>query len=142
MTAASGARRRARGHALQRLYAADLNPAGDAAEAAAFGVEYEPELDDEAIGFADGLVDAARARGAEIDELIQGVSKNWRIDRMARVDRNVLRLAVAELLVGDAPTRVVLNEAIELAKRFGTAESAAFVNGVVDRIAQKLGRQP
>jgi transcription antitermination protein NusB len=138
-TPAGGVRRRARGHALQLLYAVDLNPAGDLGETAAFGAEYEIELDDEAAGFAHRLVEIARTRAGEIDDLIQGVSKNWRIDRMARVDRNILRLATAELLAGDAPARVVINEAVELAKRFGTAESASFVNGVVDRIAHQLG---
>jgi N utilization substance protein B len=139
---ATGGRRRARAHALQLLYALDLNPAGSLGEAATFSGEYEAEaLEPDARDFAGKLVDVARARGAEIDELIQAASKNWRIERMARVDRNILRLACAELLAGDAPTRVVLNEAIELAKRFGTAESSAFVNGLVDRIAQQLGRE-
>jgi hypothetical protein len=69
-------------------------------------------------------------------------SRNWRLERMARVDRNILRLAVGELVHAPAtPVRVVINEAVELAKRFGTAESPAFVNGVLDRIASNLGRR-
>src|SRR5690606_34939801 len=139
VSAATGTRRRARAHALRVLYALDLNPEGELGPSRAVSAEYE-EVEREAEAFAGTLVEVARSRADEIDGLIQDVSKNWRIDRMARVDRNILRLATAELLAGDAPTRVVLNEAVELAKRFGTAESAAFINGVLDRVAQKIGR--
>ena len=92
--------------------------------------------------FARDLVAAAATeRGAKIDELIAASSKNWRIDRMSRVDRNILRLGACELLAfRDVPVKVVINEAVELAKRFGTAESSAFVNGVLDRIASAVGR--
>ncbi|MBM4250844.1 MAG: transcription antitermination factor NusB [Deltaproteobacteria bacterium] len=75
-------------------------------------------------------------RTAEIDNLIQSVSTNWKLERMSVIDRNVLRLATFELLVAAAPQRVVLNEAIELAKKFGSAESGRFVNGLLDRIAK------
>mgnify|MGYP005813349181 CR=1 FL=1 len=71
-----------------------------------------------------------------IDDTIRAVSKHWRLERMSRVDRNVIRLGAFELLhMRDIPRRVTLNEAVELAKRFGNEESAAFVNGVLDRIA-------
>ena len=91
--------------------------------------------------FARDLVAAATEKSAEIDELIVSASKNWRIDRMSRVDRNILRLGACELLAfRDVPVKVVINEAVELAKRFGTAESSAFVNGVLDRIAAAAGR--
>jgi N utilization substance protein B len=73
-----------------------------------------------------------------IDERIEAASTNWRVDRMARVDRNALRLAVFELLHGDAPVKVIINEAIELGKKFGSESSGAFVNGVLDRIASGL----
>ena len=74
-----------------------------------------------------------------LDELIGRCSLNWKISRMGRVDRNVLRLAAYELAFeGDIPTRVTLNEAVELAKRFGTEDSSKFVNGIIDRIAQEL----
>ena len=77
-----------------------------------------------------------------IDERIRGASKHWRIDRMARVDRNILRLGTFELLYrDDIPRRVTLNEAVELAKRFGAEGSAGFVNGVLDRIAGDLGKE-
>ena len=75
-------------------------------------------------------------RSLEIDTKIQEVSANWKLSRMSVIDRNVLRLATFELLLGSAPHRVILNEAIELAKKFGSAESSRFVNGVLDRIAK------
>ena len=78
-----------------------------------------------------GLVDIG-----QIDLLIQKTSTNWKLERMARVDRNILRLAVYEILRrADVPVRVTLNEAVELGKKFGSEESSAFVNGVLDRIA-------
>ena len=77
----------------------------------------------------------------EIDPLLEQHSYNWRLDRMSRVDRNILRLGSVELVAfPDVPVKVVINEAVELAKRFGTAESSAFVNGVLDRIAGAVGR--
>jgi N utilization substance protein B len=74
----------------------------------------------------------------EIDQHIKSVATNWSLERMPLVDRNVLRLAVFELLAGTAPPKVILNEAIELAKKFGSAESGKFVNGVLDRLARTL----
>ena len=77
----------------------------------------------------------------KLDGTIRAASTNWRIERMARVDRNVLRLGAWELLrAADVPRAVVLDEAVELAKRFGSEDSGAFVNGVLDRIADDLGR--
>ena len=146
MSVVSGARRRARAHGLQLLYALDLNPEAEPGELAAWGGQLSDvdggELEAEAGEFARRLVAIARDRAEEIDEVIQSASKNWRLERMSRVDRNILRLATAELLGGDAPVKVVLNEAVELAKRFGTAEAPAFVNGILDRIAHKLGQEP
>lgn len=144
MTAATGTRRSGRTYALQLLYARDGDPATDVAGAAVSWADaFELEIDPDAQLFARTLVAAASERGPEIDELIAGASKNWRIDRMSRVDRNILRLGACELLVfRDVPVKVVINEAVELAKRFGTAESSAFVNGVLDRIAAACGRNP
>lgn len=135
-------RRTGRAYALQLLYARDGDPATDVVEVASrWASELELEVDGPAQTFARELVAAAAARGAEIDEAIAAASKNWRIDRMSRVDRNILRLGACELLAfRDVPTKVVINEAVELAKRFGTAESSAFVNGVLDRIATAVGR--
>jgi N utilization substance protein B len=141
-----GARRRARECALQMLYALDLNP-GDTVEQVFahfwrdFAGEAAEERDADVMGFAERLVRGAQTNLAEIDDIIQRASKNWRLERMARVDRNLLRLGAYELRYEtDVPGRVVINEAIELAKRFGTSESPAFVNGLLDRISQELSR--
>jgi N utilization substance protein B len=139
-----GTRRSGRAYALQLLYARDGDAATDVAGAAgAWASEFELEIDAPAQAFARELVAAAAERGAELDEHIAQASKNWRIDRMSRVDRNILRLGACELVAfRDVPVKVVINEAVELAKRFGTAESSAFVNGVLDRIATAVGRSP
>jgi N utilization substance protein B len=82
-----------------------------------------------------GIADAIE----NIDNVITSSSDNWRIDRMSRVDRNILRMGVHEILSSEetgTPPRVAINEAVELAKRFGTAESASFVNGILDRVAR------
>jgi transcription antitermination protein NusB len=140
----TGSRRSGRAYALQLLYARDGDPAADVAGAAASWAEaFAIEIDATAQGFARELVAAAAECAAKLDELIAGASKNWRIDRMSRVDRNILRLGACELVAfRDVPVKVVINEAVELAKRFGTAESSAFVNGVLDRIATAVGRHP
>ncbi|UCF78336.1 MAG: transcription antitermination factor NusB [Candidatus Eiseniibacteriota bacterium] len=83
-----------------------------------------------------GKVDANRA---EIDGAISGASRHWRLERMAVTDRNILRLAVAELLyVAEVPARVVIDEAIELAKKYGDEASSRFVNGILDAVAKKV----
>lgn len=138
------ARRNGRAYALQLLYARDGDAAADVAGAATtWASEFELEVEPAAQAFARELVAAAVARAAEIDEAIASASRNWRIERMSRVDRNILRLGACELLAfRDVPVKVAINEAVELAKRFGTAESSAFVNGVLDRIATAAGRTP
>jgi N utilization substance protein B len=140
----TGTRRTGRAYALQLLYARDGDASTDVTGAAASWAEaFDLEIDPTAQTFATDLVAAAAERGPKIDELIASASKNWRIDRMSRVDRNILRLGVCELVAfRDVPVKVVINEAVELAKRFGTAESSAFVNGVLDRIATAVGRHP
>ena len=137
-------RRAGRAFALQLLYARDGDPATDVAGAVArWASDLELDVDSDAQTFAHALVAAAGERGPAIDELIAGASRNWRIERMSRVDRNILRLGACELVAfPDVPVKVVINEAVELAKRFGTAESSAFVNGVLDRVATACGRSP
>jgi N utilization substance protein B len=137
-----GSRRTGRAYALQLLYARDGDPGTDVTGAAVSWADaFDLEVEEGAQLFARDLVAAATEKSTEIDELIASASKNWRIDRMSRVDRNILRLGACELLAfRDVPTKVVINEAVELAKRFGTAESSAFVNGVLDRIASAAGR--
>lgn len=134
-----GSRRTGRERALQALYQLDQNekatPA-DAVESAWAASDDQGPRDDAAHVFATELVAGVRERLGELDQLIEQHSQNWRIDRMQRVDRNVLRLGVYELTQrSDIPRKVTINEAIELAKLFGTEDSAAFINGVLDRIA-------
>lgn len=93
-------------------------------------------------GFCEQLVDGVRAHLGELDTLITRSSRNWRLERMAWVDRNLLRLASYELMhCPDTPARVAINEAIEVAKRYGAGESAAFINGVLDRVLTEIGRR-
>lgn len=140
----SGSRHHGRVYALQILYAADGDAEVDVAGAAErWHAELGLSLDDEARELARRLVLAAQDRRAAIDELISSSSKNWRLERMSRVDRNILRLGTCELVAfPGVPVRVVINEAVELAKRFGTTDSPAFVNGILDRIAVASGRNP
>ena len=91
--------------------------------------------------FVERLVQGAIGHREAIDALIGKYSHHWKVTRMSRVDRNVLRLAVYELAFeGEVPVKATLNEAIELAKRYGTEDSGKFVNGILDRVAQELGR--
>jgi transcription antitermination protein NusB len=91
-----------------------------------------------ALRFASELVTSTVDRVEEIDSLIIAASERWRLDRMSTVDRNILRLAVEELLEGTTPRSVVINEALEVAKRYSTTESTAFVNGVLDAVGTRL----
>lgn len=129
------ARRRARERALQALFQADLD--GDVP----FQVYWEAFGDEDHASReqAEALVRSVEHQRARIDGLIEQCSANWRIERMARVDRNILRLAAGEMLSADAPKAVVINEAIEIAKRYGGEGSPAFVNGILDRLATKIG---
>jgi N utilization substance protein B len=131
-------RTKARERAVQALYQIDV-AASDLDEALErFWKSFEPverEVREQAEEYVRGV---ARHRRT-IDDAIEGVSSNWRLDRMAKVDRNVLRLAVFELQHRpDVPVKVVLNEAIEMGKKYGSESSGAFINGVLDRIAQDL----
>jgi N utilization substance protein B len=144
----SGTRRRGREVALQVLYQLDVQEALSVEQGlAAFFGHLNWQEDDVRPGFSsdekmfiEQLVRGVRQNLGSIDESITRASRNWRLDRMARVDRNLLRLAVFELRhSGDVPGKVALNEAIEIAKRFGTAESPAFVNGILDRCLEETG---
>jgi N utilization substance protein B len=127
---------------LQLLFWRDLNP-GAAREAVERFVR--DRLQDSASEpFCLDLYDAVVNRNEEIDGLLTRAAENWRLNRMAAVDRNVLRLGAAELLGGaaDAPAAVVINESIELARRYGSKDSPAFVNGVLDKVHQTLTAEP
>jgi N utilization substance protein B len=101
----------------------------------------EGPVDPEARVFADEIVREALEKIVEIDEAVRKSSKNWRLERMPRVDRNVLRLGTLELLKHrETPRAVAIDEAVELAKRFGGEESTKFVNGVLERVADEAGR--
>jgi N utilization substance protein B len=135
-----GARTTAREAALQMLFAIEATET-DLEQVMG---DFWRELPGDAEGrpYADEAVRGVRATLAELDARIVRASKNWRLERMTRVDRNLLRLGAWELVQKtDVPRAVVLDEAVELAKRFGTEESGAFVNGVLDRIADDCGRQ-
>ena len=97
------------------------------------------EVEAETRGFADDLFRTATERTAEIDALIQKHAEHWRLDRMAAVDRNILRAAVAELIGHpETPKPVVINEALEIARKFSSPESIHFINGVLDSAAQDI----
>ena len=132
-----GSRRKGREIALQILFQMDSSGAS-AREATILYFEHLATAD-EGRAFAELIVERVGDEHDRIDGIIRDVSHHWRIERMTRVDRNILRLGVAELLAcDDIPRRVTLNEAVELAKRFGSEGSAGFVNGILDRVANDL----
>lgn len=133
-----GKRRKAREMALQFLYQLDLRGEDDPGTAAAEFWARHP-VDAEARAFADTLVTGAKLNQPKIDQLIAQFTEHWDLDRMAVVDRNILRVGVYELLWRpEVPPKVAINEAIEMAKKFGTTESSRFINGVLDRIHKEL----
>jgi N utilization substance protein B len=130
-------RTKARERAMQALYQIDVAAEGIDDALARYWRSFEP-VEREVMSLAEAMVRGVAAHRRIIDEQIERVSTNWRLDRMAKVDRNVLRLAVYELLETAVPVKVVINEAIELGKKYGSESSGAFVNGVLDRVAADL----
>ncbi|MEZ4321386.1 MAG: transcription antitermination factor NusB [Myxococcota bacterium] len=144
-----GSRRRARQFALQAMYQADLMDMSAMASLNHLwsghldgeGLDDDSTPDSEEVEFAQRLVQGAIDDMPALDTLIEECSTNWRLPRMPLVDRNILRLAAFELKhCKDIPANVSVNEAVELAKQYGTADSRAFVNGIVDRMGRQLGR--
>jgi N utilization substance protein B len=136
-----GARHSGREAALQMLF--QLEASGVTAPQAIelFWRTYE-DADPEGKTYADAIVRGVAENLAALDKRVASASQNWRLERMSRVDRNLLRLGTWELMFrADIPRAVILDEAVELAKSFGTDESSGFVNGVLDRIANDLGRK-
>jgi N utilization substance protein B len=134
-----GSRSSGREYALQMLFAHEVG--GGSAEQVIAAFWRETPGDPEGREYADAAVRGAVAELGRVDEAIRKASTNWRLERMARVDRNVLRLGAWELMLRlDVPRAVILDEAVELAKRFGSEDSGAFVNGVLDRLASDVGR--
>ena len=136
-----GARRKAREAALQFLFQEDFLK--DAYPPEALPGRFTVFCDHFEIGatarqYALHLVHEYRARAERIDQLIDQAAANWRLPRIASVDRNLLRLAVGEMLVAGTPDQVVINEAVDIAKRFAAPESSAFVNGVLDAVRATL----
>jgi transcription antitermination protein NusB len=134
-------RRESRRLALQVLYAADLAP-GATPDAVFERVADNFDLHPGALVFAKELVCGTMAARDAIDARIAAHARNWRIQRMAAVDRNLLRLAVYELLHTDTPAEVVIDEAVDLAHEFGGERSPAFINGVLDAVARSAASEP
>lgn len=143
-----GTRRRAREMALQTLYAMEFTKTGveDAVETMRERASEPPSEDAEVATmvrggaevqtFAEKLVRGVAEHLEAIDALLSQCSTNWKVPRMAAVDRNILRMATFELrYLNDIPPKVTLNEAIEIAKRYGSVDSSAFINGILDRVA-------
>ena len=132
-----GSRRRAREQALQMLFQLDVTGASPGEVFQDFWPDHQAAPAERE--FAQQLVLGVRGGLVDLDRRIGAAAEHWRIERMAVVDRNVLRMALHELLADpETPAAVVLSEAVEVAKKFGGAESGAFVNGVLDAIRKKL----
>ena len=135
-----GTRRKSRELVLQMLFQADMGRQTPEEVRRTFWREHH-SIEKDVRGFAEDLFRMATDRTAEIDGLIERHAEHWRMDRMATVDRNVLRLAIYEMLYrDDIPPVVSINEAIELAKTFGGPDSGRFVNGILDRVKNDLSR--
>jgi N utilization substance protein B len=134
-------RSRAREVALQLLFQHDQNPTPVPRAAIEVFVRDRLRDDEETVAYCLALYDGTLAHQSEIDPKLTATATNWRLSRMHPADRNVLRLATYELLFDPAgqPVEVVIHEANELAARFGVAESARFVNGVLDKVAKSRG---
>jgi transcription antitermination protein NusB len=145
MSAADPAgRRRAREAALQLLYQWEVGRASPDEAIATYWPAHDADgaVDEPLREFANGLVRGTVARVGEIDGILGAHAQNWRVERMAVIDRLVLRLAVYEFLAQpDTPPRVVINEALELARAYSGEEAVAFVNGVLDAIRKELKRE-
>jgi N utilization substance protein B len=129
-------RRQARVQAVQQLYGREMR--------GALAVDDKTTQTDEEVSlFARDLLEQAAVRLGEIDNLLTAALQNWDLKRLGAVDRAVLRVAVAEMLAHpDIPAAVTINEAIEIARSLGSAESARFANGVLDRVRKEIGRDP
>ena len=133
-----GTRRKSRELVLQMLFQADMGKQSVDHVRQTFWAEHAGTSTD-VRGFADDLFRVATDRGAEIDKLIERHAEHWRMERMAAVDRNLLRAAVAEMMAyPETPRAVVINEALEIARKFSSPESVHFVNGVLDSIGKEL----
>jgi len=136
-----GTRRKSRELALQMLFQSDMGKQ-DAEQVRKTFWSGREEMDEKVRGFADDLFRVATQRATEIDEVIEKHAPNWKLDRMAAVDRNVLRAAVAEFVgFPQTPAPIVINEALEIARKFSSPEALNFINGVLDGVAKELARK-
>jgi N utilization substance protein B len=134
-----GTRRKSRELVLQMLFQADMGKQSPELVRQSFWAQRQ-DVDEEVRGFAEDLFRVANDRLEEIDGLIGKHAQHWKMERMAAVDRNVLRGAVAEFLgYPKTPRAVVINEAIEIARRFSSPESVTFINGVLDSVGKEIG---
>lgn len=128
-------RSRAREIALQALFQEDLNPQNSLENLGAFlGARLQDEASRE---FAKQLVLGVMRNQAELDALLAAKAEHWSVNRMPATDRNLLRLGAFEIRYSDTPARVAINEALELAKRYGTAQSSQFINGILDKLIER-----
>jgi transcription antitermination protein NusB len=133
-----GTRRKSRELALQMLFQADMGKQSLEQVRKTFW-EQRSDVEDETRGFADDLFRVAGERAPEIDALIQQHADNWRVERMAAVDRNILRAGVAEFMAyPTTPKPVIINEALEIARKYSSPESVHFINGVLDSVAKDI----
>ena len=133
-----GTRRKSRELAMQMLFQGDLGKQNPEEVERLFW-NARDDVDEETRGFADDLHRVATERGAEVDALIGKHAQNWRLERMPVVDRNLLRAAVAEMLgYPKTPAAVIINETLEIARRYAAPESVQFLNGVLDAIGREL----
>jgi N utilization substance protein B len=135
-----GTRRKSRELTLQMLFQSDMGKQSAEQVRKSFWSERK-DTEEDVRGFADDLFRIAQERSAEIDTIIEKHAEHWRMERMAAVDRNVLREAVAEFLAYPTTAKaIVINEALEIARKYSSPEAVTFINGVLDGIAKELGR--
>jgi N utilization substance protein B len=136
-----GTRRKSRELVLQMLFQSDMGKQTPDQVRSTFWYEHK-SAEGEVRGFAEDLFRVATEHAAEIDGLIERHAEHWRMDRMAAVDRNLLRCSVAELVgFPDTPRAVIINEALEIARKFSSPESVQFINGVLDSVGKELEKR-
>src|SRR4051812_15837181 len=136
-----GTRRKSRELALQMLFQADMGKQSAEQVRKSFWSERK-EMDESVRGFADDLFQIATERSEDIDKIIEAHAAHWRMERMAAVDRNVIRAAVAEFMgYPQTPAPIVINEALEIARKFSSPEAVNFINGVLDSVAKELAKK-
>jgi len=136
-----GTRRKSRELALQMLFQADMGKQSPDQVRKSFWSERK-EMDESVRGFADDIFRLATERSEDIDKLIEAHAQNWRMERMAAVDRNVIRAAVAEFMgYPQTPSPIVINEALEIARKFSSPEAINFINGVLDSVSKDLAKK-